>query len=643
MPIGAFRLNAISRALASGPTLGNYGLFKVINNPNAFSTSPDDYFGGSSTKGATSVAVSESYFIVGAPNEDDASSTSNGKAYIYSTTTGSLLYTLNDPNVNTTAGGDQFGYSVGISETHAIVGAYFEDDTGNANSGKAYIYSTTTGSLLYTLNNPNPFSTSASDNFGNSVAISGSYAIVSATGEGDAGGTQSGKAYIYSTSSGSLLRTLNNPNPFGTSASDNFGKSVAISNSYCIVGASAEDDAGGTTSGKAYIFSNSTGSLLYTLSNPNPTGTSANDTFGDSVGISESYAIVGAHVEDVTASGSGSAYIYSTSTGSLLYTLADPNPVSSTLNDNFGYAVGITDSYAIVSATGEQATGGYIASGNAYIFSTSTGSLVTTLYNPSGYGTFYADKFGEGVAISNSYAVVSAPQEDDAGGNNSGKVYLYNRIVADQIVANATGIQVGVASTSLLSTIVIPTTRTELGNVRAGDIGVLFDTSTTVTSVVPSGWTLIDGVTTTGIRTNISYKILTSGDVGATITGMAGSARKVLYVVRKVDTIFPTVTLSTPGSQATTAAPTNQTITASSAYNVYFAAGASTGTIAGITISQTGVTDGPSYVQSVSTSGIYVGWTVGNTGVNAQTQANATVSMPDGGTNTLQSFRMTVT
>ena len=55
----------------------------------------------------------------------------------------------------------------------------------------------TTGSLLQTLNNPNAYSTAATDYFGQSVAISGNRVVVGAHGEDDAGGTASGKAYIY--------------------------------------------------------------------------------------------------------------------------------------------------------------------------------------------------------------------------------------------------------------------------------------------------------------------------------------------------------------------------------------------------------------------------------------------------------------
>ena len=219
----------------------------IIDNPNAYNTSAGDYFG-------YNVAISESYAIVGAYNEDDAGGTSSGKAYIFDTITGNLLYTLDNPNAYDTSADDRFGDNVAISESYAIVGAYPEDDAGGTHSGKAYIYSTSTGNLLYTLDNPNDFDTSQNDQFGFSVAISESYAIVGALAEDDPGGTDSGKAYIFDTSTGNLLYTLDNPNAYNTLASDLFSRSVAISESYAIVGTWSEDDAGGLGSGKAYIY-----------------------------------------------------------------------------------------------------------------------------------------------------------------------------------------------------------------------------------------------------------------------------------------------------------------------------------------------------------------------------------------------------
>ena len=78
-----------------------------------------------------------------------------------------------------------------------IVGARLEDDAGGTNSGKAYIYNNATGALVHTLDNPNAYDTSANDYFGYSVSITDTYAIVGAYNEDDAGGTDSGKAYIF--------------------------------------------------------------------------------------------------------------------------------------------------------------------------------------------------------------------------------------------------------------------------------------------------------------------------------------------------------------------------------------------------------------------------------------------------------------
>ncbi len=397
----------------------SFGVRQKLEAPltTTYGINDEDRFGSAS-------AISDNYAIVGAPLEDDASGVQSGKAYIYSTTTGALLHTLNNPNPVGTSANDYFGFSVGISDNYAIVGAYQEDDT-NTNSGKAYIYSTSTGALLYTLTNPSPYGTSAADYFGQSVAISGSYAIVGAYGEDDATGGASGKAYIYSTSTGALLYTLNNPSPIGTTASDYFGSSVGISETHAIVGAYLEDDAVGVESGKAYIYSTTTGALLYTLDDPNAYGTSDSDYFGYSVAISASHAIVGAYTEDdASGTGSGKAYIYSTSTGGLLYTLNNPNPYGTSLSDYFGYDVSISGSYAIVGAYVEDEAGGS-SSGKAYIYSTSTGALLYTLNNPTAYGSVSGDQFGYSVGISNNYAIVGAYTEDDSQGLNAGKAYIY--------------------------------------------------------------------------------------------------------------------------------------------------------------------------------------------------------------------------
>jgi len=226
----------------------------------------------------------------------------------------------------------------------------------------------TTATLSKTLDNPNPYGTSANDRFSYSVSISGNYAIVGALNEDDASGTNSGKAYIFDVTTGNLLHTLDNPNPYGISVNDRFGRSVSISGNYAIVGAYTEDDASGTDSGKAYIFDVTTGNLVHQLNNPNPVGSSADDAFGVSVSISGNYAIVGAYLEDdASGNDSGKAYIFDVTTGNLVATLDNPNTFSTSLNDYFSNSVSISGKYAIVSAWREDDTGG-ADSGKAYIY-----------------------------------------------------------------------------------------------------------------------------------------------------------------------------------------------------------------------------------------------------------------------------------
>ena len=408
-----------STAPAASADFSSTTLAYTLDNPNAYSTSADDNFG-------YSASVSNTHAIVGAPGEDDANGNSSGKAYIYNLSDGSLLYTLDNPNPLSTVQGDSFGKSVSISNTHAIVGAAYTY-TDSPNSGKAYIYDLSNGSLLHTLVNPNPYGTSSSDLFGLSVAISDTYAIVGASWEDDAGGDYSGKAYIFNVTTGALLHTLDNPNAYNTSAGDYFGNSVDISDTYAIVGAYQEDDAGSSVndSGVAYVFNVSDGSLLYTLDNPNPDGQANVDWFGWSVSVSNTHAIVSTYLEnDAGGADSGKAYIYDLSNGSLLYTLANPNPYGTSSDDRFGYSVSISDTYAIVGAIYEDDASGN-NSGKAYIFDLSDGSLAYTIDNSNAYGTVGADFFGWSVSISSTHAIVGVYREDDAGGSSSGKAYIF--------------------------------------------------------------------------------------------------------------------------------------------------------------------------------------------------------------------------
>jgi hypothetical protein len=93
--------------------------------------------------------------------------------------------------------------------------------------------------------------------------------------------------------------------------------------------------------------------------------------------------------------------------------------------DAFGIAVALSGDTAVVGATGESHTG-LAAAGAAYVYKRTNGvwnwqaSLVAADAEPS-------DHFGAAVAISGDTALVGAPDEDHAGSNEAGAVYVFTR------------------------------------------------------------------------------------------------------------------------------------------------------------------------------------------------------------------------
>ncbi len=374
---------------AASADLGDQ-LFKLLADDGA----AEDNFG-------RSVAISGETAIVGAI-WDDENGHGAGSAYLFDTTTGRQIAKLlpNDgAELNT------FGASVAISATTAIVGAPLDDDNGSY-SGSAYLFDTTTGRQIAKLL---PNDGAAEDFFGTSVAISGTTAIVGASGDDD-NGNASGSAYLFDTTTGrQIAKLLPNDGAF----SDFFGHSVAISGATAIVGAHMDDD-NGSASGSAYLFDTTTGAQIAKLL---PDDGAEGDWFGFSVAISGATAIVGAFLDDDNGNTSGSAYLFDTTTGAQIAKfLADDGAA----DDRFGFSVAISGPTAIVGAYVDDDNGNW--SGSAYLFDATTGRQITKLLPDDGAAD---DLFGVSVAISGATAIVGAYLDDD-NGTDSGSAYLFD-------------------------------------------------------------------------------------------------------------------------------------------------------------------------------------------------------------------------
>ena len=351
-----------------------------------------------------SVAIAGDGVVVGAIRADEGAPDSGG-AYLFSASSGELLATLTDP---TPGDLDVFGAAVAAGNDVVVVGAYWDDASGN-DAGAAYVFENGSDRLLHSLPNP----TLGSFNyFGYAVAVEANLLVVGAPFEDVDNLTDAGEVYLFDAEAGELLAVIPNPQP---NRSDSFGLSVAISGSLIVVGAYRADD-GAVDSGVAYVFDATTGELVSTLRNPTP---GRQDYFGFSVAIANEQVLVGAYRDDSDASDTGAAYLFDAETGSLLATLSNPAPDDF---DFFGYSVAMSNEALVVGAHQEDV--GAFNAGAVYVFDRLDPTVFRRIDNPAPQAS---DQFGLSVAIWGTTLAVGAPRKD-LGDLDAGGVYLFHAL-----------------------------------------------------------------------------------------------------------------------------------------------------------------------------------------------------------------------
>lgn len=285
----------------NGEDAGAAYLYNVITGEQIVKILPDEAEPGDQF--GNSVAISGALLIIGAWGDDNNGEFS-GSAYLYDASNPvhpNLIAKLlaNDGEAN-----DQFGNSVGISGLRAIVGAWWDGDNGDK-SGSAYIFETITGQQLFKLSASDG---SSEEFFGNSVAINGDTAIVGVQYD-DVIGINSGSAYLFDATTGEQIYKLQ---PEDAAEGDFFGQTVAISGTTAVIGSYWDDD-NGDKSGSAYLFDLKSGLQFIKLlshDEDDKENVRAGDWFGVNVAISGTTAIIGASHDEVSGLISGSAYLF---------------------------------------------------------------------------------------------------------------------------------------------------------------------------------------------------------------------------------------------------------------------------------------------------------------------------------------------
>ena len=294
-------------------------------------------------------------------------------------------------------GEDYFGESVSISGDFAIVGA----PLNNYPLGAAYLYQQVDNQWLLVQK------ILASDSintmgFGSSVFIKGDYMIISAN---HGYNNSSGTAYIYH-NDGENWNEINTITASGSPICDQYGCSVGISEDgeYAIVGA-FNDDENGEGFGAAYIYQRS-GSVWNLQTKIMAFDGALYDLFGYSVSITENYTFISALNDDDNGEQAGSVYVYQ-NTGSNWEYHSKLIASHYTLHDRFGWSTSVSGDYIVIGAPGEEI-------GEAYIFRLDNSNWIEDTILTASDG-FYYDHFGLSVSISDKYAVIGACDCPDVG------------------------------------------------------------------------------------------------------------------------------------------------------------------------------------------------------------------------------------
>lgn len=231
-------------------------------------------------------------------------------------------------------------------------------------------------------------------------------------------------------------------------ASDNeFGYSVDICENYAIVGAweKNESAAVGSTyskNGVAYIYARQSNGNWIEVQQLKGSDQKPGDHFGQSVAISDKYAIVGAHAQTYTyntgeqVEWSGAVYIYEKDENGIWKEIQKLHSPEKNEEDFFGYSLDISEETLLVGGWGSKEDAGgnnyKKRAGAAYIYTPASNGYWQNTQKLVSNDRESGDYFGWSVAISGPYALVGAYREEqDSKGENtlarSGSAYLYER------------------------------------------------------------------------------------------------------------------------------------------------------------------------------------------------------------------------
>jgi hypothetical protein len=358
-----------------------------------------------------SVAVSGTLAVIGAPEETVNHEQDAGAVYFFERiNTGQQSGSWSEIHKATASdfdSNDDFGYSLQISNTMALIGA---KNAGFNSFGQVYYFQYDQGSKTW---NEIQILTASdrdfNDQFGKDIDFSNNKAVI--------GADVANAAYFFdydeSSNSWSEISIISN-----NEAASQFGHSVGISGSYSIIGAVVA----GSINGRAYFYDFSQESNTWAYEDEVTDGDASR--MGWSSDISGDYSIVGAHQSDFSG---GLAFIYQRTDDG---TWTQTDELSPNEAGEFGRSVAMNDEFMIIGAPTERSDGAVyfyqinVTPSTPEIYSTSitnitfnSASFSSSLYSGNAEATFsfnyglnsndYNDSFTSTTEASTSTVTVS--------------------------------------------------------------------------------------------------------------------------------------------------------------------------------------------------------------------------------------------
>ncbi|MEO1623898.1 MAG: T9SS type A sorting domain-containing protein [Bacteroidota bacterium] len=297
------------------------------------------------------------------------------------------------------------------------------------------------------------------DRLGESVAISGNYAIAGSLSDTDENGenflSQAGGIYFYERNLSGNWEAVQKVVASDRQEDAYIGGEVAIEGNYAVAGSSlADEDANGENTllnaGAVYIFERDECTGLWKeIQKIVPSDRAANDRFGEDVAMYGDYIVIGASLRQEIPAGGGSpamtgaAYVFKRNEDGRWVELQKLSASDRAFRDEFGQLVAISRDYIAIAAPGEDQgpSGGNTVSeaGSVYLFRNNGNDTWIEVQKIVASDRGSSDRLGTYLDMTDQYLVAGAAFEDhDLAGNNfeaaAGAAYVFELNAMDQWV-----------------------------------------------------------------------------------------------------------------------------------------------------------------------------------------------------------------